>query len=437
MSQYAIKAEGLGKLYKLGAKRSSTGSLGHRILDRAAGMLRKQPVNEFWALRDATFEIGHGENVGFVGLNGAGKSTAFKILSRITAPTTGRARIDGRLGALLEVGTGFNGELSGRENVFLYGSILGMRRSEVLRKFDAILDFSGIEKFIDTPVKRYSSGMYVRLAFAVAAYLEPDILLLDEVLAVGDMAFQRKCLEHAKELQKRDATILFVSHNMFSIKTMCERVIYLKKGQIIFDGPTERGIELYEEDCRLSTLPGVAQKLEDLPIHMTGCNVSGMDDVPRKMFDFGERMKMQLTFQTNRPLGSLNVIVAFIRSDGVAVCNYASESDEMSLTGLNGTAVLELTTPPLKLTSELYSISVFVRDAKTHDMLCGQMGGTFHVRHPLFDTHYGVFHESAQWKLRAPGASRESPALAYERPELQSLPGGRSIARAAGGERDL
>ena len=205
----------------------------------------------FWALRDASFEIARGENIGIIGLNGAGKSTLLKILSRITTPTVGYARVTGRLGALLEVGTGFHSELTGRENTFLYGAILGMSRAEVARKFDAIVDFSEIRDFIDTPVKRYSSGMYVRLAFAVAAHLDPEILLLDEVLAVGDVTFQRQCMDFARQLEQKGSTILFVSHNMFSIKTMCQRVIYLKQGQIAYDGPTDEGLRLYESDSKL------------------------------------------------------------------------------------------------------------------------------------------------------------------------------------------
>ena len=202
-----------------------------------AGRARKQSATDFWALSDADFDISRGENVGIIGLNGAGKITLLKILSRITAPTTGEARIHGRLGALLEVGTGFHRELTGRENVFLYGSILGMSRKESASASSTPSSTSPAStNFIDTPVKRYSSGMYVRLAFAVAAHLDPDILLLDEVLAVGDFAFQRKCIDSHAELEQKGATILFVSHNMFSIKTMCERVIYLRKGEVVYDG---------------------------------------------------------------------------------------------------------------------------------------------------------------------------------------------------------
>jgi len=280
---FAIRTEGLGKRYVLGSQGTKHTSLRDALVDSARRALRfgrgSAPKRDFWALRDANIEIGHGENVGVIGLNGAGKSTLLKMLSRIVEPSAGVARIHGRVGALLEVGTGFSGELTGRENVFLYGAILGMRREEIARKFDAIVAFAGVEKFIDTPVKRYSSGMYVRLAFAVAAHLEPEILLLDEVLAVGDVAFQQKCMDFAKDLQRRDATILFVSHNMFSIKTMCERVIYLKQGRVEFDGSTDAGIARYEEDCRLGAL-WTPEGKDSWPIRVTDIAVRNEDGEP-------------------------------------------------------------------------------------------------------------------------------------------------------------
>jgi lipopolysaccharide transport system ATP-binding protein len=200
---------------------------------------------DFWALRDINFEIKEGETVGIIGRNGAGKSTLLKILSRITAPTTGRARIKGRVGSLLEVGTGFHPELTGRENVYLYGSILGMRRHELDRKFDDIVSFAGVEKFIDTPVKHYSSGMMVRLAFTVAAFLEPEVLIVDEALSVGDAAFQEKCRQRMDALIKDGRTLLLVSHSGEMVSKVCRRCILLKEGQIAFDGDTGAGLETY------------------------------------------------------------------------------------------------------------------------------------------------------------------------------------------------
>jgi lipopolysaccharide transport system ATP-binding protein len=410
----AIRAEGLGKRYILGTGGVRSDSLRDRLagLAHTAFTRSRRPTakQEFWALRDASFSFEHGENVGIIGLNGAGKSTLLKILSRITDPTAGSAQIHGRLGALLEVGTGFHQELTGRENVYLYGSILGMRTAEITRKFDAIVDFAGIPQFIDTPVKRYSSGMYVRLAFAVAAHMDPDILLLDEVLAVGDLAFQRKCLDHAKELQKREATILFVSHNMFSIKTMCQRVIYLRGGRIEHDGSVAGGIELYEKDCRMSALAWTGVDPEEWPIYITDSQLLDERGAPRSLFNFGERMTLRLAYDTRRTVESPNFIVAIIRSDGVPVCNYSTVVDGLDLGCVSGPGSIELHMPPIRLVSEMYSISVLIRASGFQEILCGQTAGTFHVKHPLFDTHFGVFHESATWRLEGSGRVRAANA---------------------------
>ena len=240
MSEFAVEVEGLGKRYILGEQVSPS---------RAIRMLlpwRPGTAPELWALRDVSFAVRSGEAIGIIGRNGAGKSTLLKILSRITAPTEGRARVRGRVGTLLEVGTGFHPELTGRDNIFLSGTILGMSYDEVRSKFDEIVAFSGVERFIDTPVKRYSSGMYVRLAFAVAAFLEPEILIVDEVLAVGDAGFQRKSLARLNEVSGGDGrTVLFVSHDLQAIRTFCRRVIVLDGGRVAFDGPAEEGISQY------------------------------------------------------------------------------------------------------------------------------------------------------------------------------------------------
>src|SRR5258706_1479763 len=206
---------------------------------------RKPRFEKIWALRDVNFEVEPGEVVGIIGRNGAGKSTLLKILSRVTDPTGGRVELYGRLGSLLEVGTGFHPELTGRENVFLNGAILGMRRAEIARKFDEIVAFSEIEKFIDTPVKWYSSGMYLRLAFSVSAHLEPEILILDEVLAVGDTGFQIQCFNKMQEIRRDGRTILFVSHSMQSVNRLCQRAIYLSDGRIVDDGPAKAVADTY------------------------------------------------------------------------------------------------------------------------------------------------------------------------------------------------
>lgn len=245
----AIRVSHLSKQYKLGGPQEPYHTLRDAIVNSLKApmkMFHKAPPDEgFWALKDVSFEVGQGEVVGIIGRNGAGKSTLLKILSRITSPTEGTVELHGRVGSLLEVGTGFHPELTGRENIYLSGSILGMKRREIDAKLDDIVKFSEIEKFLDTPVKRYSSGMYVRLAFAVAAHLEPEILLVDEVLAVGDAAFQKKCLGKMGEVAKEGRTVLFVSHNMGAISNLCKNTILLNNGKLVAFDETSRMIEQY------------------------------------------------------------------------------------------------------------------------------------------------------------------------------------------------
>ncbi len=272
-----IEVNGLGKRYLVGHRQSSKhDSLRDAVTDAARSFGRRllhpllassgQPLpgaartEEFWALRDVSFSVAQGERIGIIGRNGAGKSTLLKILSRITEPTRGRVRIKGRVASLLEVGTGFHPELSGRENIYLNGAILGMGRDEIRRKFDEIVAFAEVEKFLDTPVKRYSSGMYVRLAFAVAAHLEPDILVVDEVLAVGDASFQRKCLGKMKEVGHQGRTVLFVSHNLGAIDSLCERVLLLENGRVKGEGGAQEMIQHYLKPVVSDTLSPLAMR---------------------------------------------------------------------------------------------------------------------------------------------------------------------------------
>lgn len=251
MSDPVIVIENLSKRYTIDHQRANGDGLRHAVESAIRSPLawfksrQKKTRGDFWALKDVSFRINQGEVVGIIGRNGAGKSTLLKILSRITFPTEGRIRIDGRVASLLEVGAGFHQELTGRENIFLNGAILGMTRAEIIRKFDEIVDFSGVEEFLDTPVKRYSSGMYVRLAFAVAAHLEPEILIVDEVLAVGDAAFQKKCLGKMGGFAASGRTVLFVSHNIEAIRTLCQRGIWMKDGRLHKDGRADEIVDDY------------------------------------------------------------------------------------------------------------------------------------------------------------------------------------------------
>lgn len=260
MSDFVIRAEGLGKKYLIGhTSRTERNATLRDVMSRTArGLMRSasdmlhgrqliagDEVEEFWALRDVNFEVKRGDVVGIIGRNGAGKSTLLKILSRITEPTEGRVELKGRVASLLEVGTGFHPELTGRENIYLNGAILGMSRAEIHRKFDEIVAFAEVERFLDTPVKRYSSGMYVRLAFAVAAHLEPEILIVDEVLAVGDAEFQKKCLGKMRDVAGDGRTVLFVSHNMSAVSILCSHVVVMLQGAVHYAGPKAEGLAAY------------------------------------------------------------------------------------------------------------------------------------------------------------------------------------------------
>ena len=429
MGEPIITVANLSKRYRIGAKERGIKTL-HEVITEAFtapirnfNRLRKltkfddgeisrtnsNPVsragrpadnNIIWALKDVSFEVRQGEILGIIGRNGAGKSTLLKILSRITEPTTGDVKIYGRVSSLLEVGTGFHPELTGRENIFLNGAILGMRKQEIKKKFDEIVAFAETEKFIDTPVKRYSSGMYVRLAFSVAAHLDPEILIIDEVLSVGDLAFQRKCMEYAKRLQKNNSTVLLVSHNMFTVKAMCNRVLYLSEGQVRLDGSIEKAMSLYEQEMRLSSLRvngAIGSESPQWPIHITDLELQDVEGRPRKIFDYGERMRVRLRFKAFERIINPNFIVAFIRSDKVNCCNYTTATDGFTIESVNAEGAIELLTPPLKLVSELYNIQVLVRDMAFQHLYCFQELGTFHMRDDLLSTDFGVFYEGAEW----------------------------------------
>ncbi len=321
MSDIAIRVEHLGKQYKLGWQQTGHSTLRETFVNAVNVPLRwlkgerGAELSRFWALDDVSFDVKHGEVVGIIGRNGAGKSTLLKVLSRITSPTRGRVDIFGRVGSLLEVGTGFHYELSGRENIYLNGAILGMRRVEINRKFDEIVDFSGVEKFLDTAVKHYSSGMYVRLAFAVAAHLEPEILLVDEVLAVGDAAFQRKCLGKISEVAGEGRTILFVSHNLGMVRSLCPRSIMLEKGNIHSDGGTEMVIHDYLSTTNLVISAG-GQRLwreSDSPgseeLRLVWIKLLDPEGHAVEVFDVRQSIRIEVGYKVSREIRGLRWII--------------------------------------------------------------------------------------------------------------------------------
>ena len=306
MSSPIITVENLGKSYRLQHQtRERYTTLRDLLTNKMRGLFQRgspappaSTEEEFWALKDVSFEIKQGEVVGIIGRNGAGKSTLLKILSRITEPTTGRIRLAGRVASLLEVGTGFHPELTGRENIFLNGAILGMNQQEIRRKFDEIVDFAEVEKFLDTPVKRYSSGMYVRLAFAVAAHLEPEILIVDEVLAVGDMAFQKKCLGKMQEISTGGRTVLFVSHQMAAMQNLCQSAILLVQGRVAQIGPVADVVRQYlAESAQLAelTLDHRTDRQGSGAVRFTGISYQDFTGRPLRALTCGAEVTIELT----------------------------------------------------------------------------------------------------------------------------------------------
>jgi lipopolysaccharide transport system ATP-binding protein len=343
-SEFAIRAEGVGKRYPLG-RRESYRALRDVITDSVTAPLRRlrekpSPQPELWALSDVSFELGRGEVLGLIGANGAGKSTLLKILSRITDPTNGRVTLHGRVGSLLEVGTGFHPELTGRENILLNGTILGMRRAEIMRRFDEIVEFSGVEKFLDTPVKRYSSGMQVRLAFAVAAHLEPEILLVDEVLAVGDAEFQQKCLGRMKDVTDEGRTVVFVSHNLASVRALCARSLVLQRGELVFDGATEDAVHHYLGHLSGETSPAIVegeslrqyvgkqQLYSDQPFfECTRISVLDEEGLPSSAFGSDEEITIAVDYQVFRPIPALRVLVSLTDENRVPLLRTETVDD--------------------------------------------------------------------------------------------------------------
>jgi lipopolysaccharide transport system ATP-binding protein len=345
MTNLAIRCEGLGKKYRIG-ERESYGSLRDALtksisapfrrlrstLTRADESHRDRSGGFFWALKDLSFEIQRGEVIGIVGRNGAGKSTLLKILSRITSPTEGEAEISGRVGSLLEVGTGFHPELTGRENIYLNGAILGMRRAEIESKFDEIVSFAEIDKFLDTPVKRYSSGMYVRLAFAVAAHLEPEILIVDEVLAVGDAQFQKKCLGKMKNAGAGGRTVFFVSHNMAAISSLCSKVIWLDGGRLVASGEPRHIIGTYLSDGGQGNLCWRPEKTRGGPFNFNSVRVA-LDDgeVTHDSIPADVPFKIIFDYSVNETLPPGRLAFLLTNQEGIVVLSSASTDNTPTL----------------------------------------------------------------------------------------------------------
>lgn len=366
----SIKVENISKAYQLG--NFSTGTISRdleRLWARTFGkddpFLKIGEANKnepkgkndvFWSLKDISFELEQGDAVGIVGRNGAGKSTLLKILSRITSPTSGTIKIKGRITSLLEVGTGFHPELSGRENIYLNGAILGMRKTEITRKFDEIVNFAGVDRYIDTPVKRYSSGMYVRLAFAVAAHLESEILIVDEVLAVGDAEFQKKCLGKIGDISKGEGkTVLFVSHDMNSIQTLCSKSLYLKDGKLINYDYSNKIIHQY-----LSTRVSVQKRTGTGGISVLNLKITNEYNEEVKQLISNQKYTIEVIIKSVVQKSNINFLLGFNNLNKVRACSLWTNFHNLTYTLENGTYNLKFEIPNFRLTPGLYELNTYI-----------------------------------------------------------------------------
>ena len=390
MSAIDVRIEHVWKEYRLGTRRGS---------------------RTFSALRDLTCEVPRGSSLGIVGRNGAGKSTLLKLLAGITAPTRGRITIDGRLAALIEVGSGFHPELTGRENVFLSGAILGMRRKEIEAKLSSIVDFAGVEAFIDTPVKWYSSGMYVRLGFSIAAHLEPDILLVDEVLAVGDAEFQAKCLQRVDELTRRGVTILLISHDLSAVERLCSQAIMLEKGEVVASGPAADVVSQYHRSVTSAQMRagGFVKEAHEGALAITGVRISDPVRQGSLTAQTGNPLIVSVQYDATRPLRPLAFELSYFSPDGRRLIARAVTDAPVDAAAPGGE--VEFTCPELVLRPGAYCLTVVVREMGTPHVIAWWDGGTtLHVE-PGTPVE-GEFHMPHSWRAVSRGPMRSSQGAA-------------------------
>lgn len=356
-SDLAISVRGLGKSYVIEHKQEHS-SIAEAFLSRLRSPFRKTAVEEIWAMQDVSFDVPRGDIVGLLGRNGAGKSTLLKLLSRITAPTTGEAKITGRIASLIEVGTGFQPELTGRENIFLNGAILGMRRQEIRRRFDEIVDFSGVEKFLDTPVKRYSSGMYVRLAFAVAAHLDADILLVDEVLSVGDAEFQKKSLGKMESVAHSGRTVLFVSHDMAALEALCNTGLVFDRGRLVKTAPLKEALAEYHRIAKPNTDTSAAIVLDDRYRHFRRVDIVDETGESTRTIAMGSQLQVRAIVESEEPLDYPCFIVRIDNSKGQRMLTARSPRNHLALPRLSGRHELVCNIQNLPFSPGEYSLRI-------------------------------------------------------------------------------
>ena len=434
MSKPVIRVENLGKRYLLGQQKTGQRyrALRDDLMDAAKAPWRwarrgfvgngsPDQKEEFWALRDVSFEVGQGDVVGIIGRNGAGKSTLLKLLSRITEPTCGHIALKGRIASLLEVGTGFHPELTGRENIYLNGAILGMSRVEIKARFDEIVAFAEVEKFLDTPVKRYSSGMYVRLAFAVAAHLEPEILIVDEVLAVGDAEFQKKCLGKMGDVASREGrTVLFVSHNMGAINLLCSRAILMRKGILVSDGPTNEVVRRYfDTGSTLTTWQRTGPVEQEEGIYILRARILVDGQVAASQFGTDQEFTVEVVVQAQADYSDAEIAVRITNHEGVPVLTTAN-SDQFNTFQLIGVGqhTLRVHVPAYLLSAGTYSflISALIPGKILFDILDGDIQITVDELGPQASTtrdgRLGVVNPRLTWEHDV----QSNTLLAFSRP---------------------
>jgi homopolymeric O-antigen transport system ATP-binding protein len=363
-------------------------------------LLRKR--TEFWALRNVSFVVERGEALGIIGHNGAGKSTILKLLSSVTTPTSGEIVIDGRLAALIEIGSGFHPELTGRENVFLNGVLLGMRRREIAAKLDSIVEFAGVERFIDTPVKHYSSGMYLRLGFSIAAHLDPEILLLDEVLAVGDAAFQARCLDRVTELRRAGTTIVFISHNLHAVARLCKRTLLLQRGEILLDGPTNKVVAEYEKILfHLTPSAPHGDPIIARPQAAEIVSLSFYNSSNRRAnsFQTGDSLRAVVEYKVTEPIEDAVIEIYFYSVFGNMHSHFSTLTEGEGLSLLPGTGVVEFLCPELSLSAATFNVDVGIKRRGSHaaEFVDCKRAAVLNVT--IGKLILGSFHMPHSWKI--------------------------------------
>jgi lipopolysaccharide transport system ATP-binding protein len=414
-----ITVEKVSKKFELGALSHET-MLRERLMNLFGSFGKpKKPRDILWALKDVSFGIGEGEVVGIVGRNGAGKSTLLKILSKISFPTSGRVRVKGRVSSLLEVGTGFHEELTGRENLYLNGSILGMKKKEVDAKLDEIVSFAGVERFLDTPIKRYSTGMRLRLGFSVAAHLDPDVLIVDEVLAVGDSAFQKKCLAAMEGLRSGGRTVLFVSHNMAAVENLCSRAIWIDAGEVREDGPARQVIESYmtafSDSQTGSDLEHITNRRGNGDVRFTGVEFLSKDARPQAVTRSGDTLLLRLQFKTHKPVPPPSFGVRIYTELGTLVTETSTWHHGLTLPDLQvGAGHIDLEIDALNLLPARYFLSFFVVDlgGRPYDVVDRSVrldveAGNVYGAGKISDNRTGIVFFPQRWHMDGLVASKD------------------------------